>query len=114
MHKKLATISGIVFIFIGVLGFFANPIIGSVGFLRTGILDNLAHIVIGLVLFALPKYAKNLLRGIGIFLITFAVIGFIAGGDFEFFGGLMRMNMALDVTGLIVGLLLFGLSYLRE
>lgn len=112
MHKKFAKIFGLVLLVAGILGFFNNPIIGSTGFFVTGVLDNISHILLAGILFCTAKNTLIVLRAIGIFFLFFAIIGLFSPGEFSAFGGLMRMNMALDVMGLVFGLLFVGVSYL--
>jgi hypothetical protein len=114
MQKTFAKIFGAIFLLIGILGFFNNPIIGPVGILRTGVIDNSIHIVLGIVLLFSGSMARLLIRGIGFLLLVFSVVGFLVPGALELFGGLLRMNNALDITGLIVGLLFVGFSFLGQ
>jgi len=112
MHTTFARIFGVIFILAGIIGFFANPIIGPEGILRTGILDNSTHIILGFVLLFSFSKARIFLRGIGIFLLIFATIGFMTPGEFTLFNGLMRMNTALDIAGTTLGILFVGVSYI--
>ncbi|MBX4198119.1 DUF4383 domain-containing protein [Candidatus Parcubacteria bacterium] len=50
MAKKLAVVFGIVFVLVGVLGFFSNPIVGTDGYFVTDTIHNVVHLLIGIVL----------------------------------------------------------------
>jgi hypothetical protein len=112
MHTRFAKIFGFILLGAGILGFFNNPIIGSTGFFVTGILDNITHGILAGILLVSTSRVVITLRVIGIFFLVFAIIGFSSPGEFSALGGLTRMNMALDVAGLVFGLLFVGVSYL--
>jgi hypothetical protein len=50
MAKKLAVVFGIVFVLVGVLGFFQNPLVGDGKYFHTDTIHNVVHLVIGIVL----------------------------------------------------------------
>jgi len=51
MAKKLAMVFGVVFVIVGLLGFFANPIVGETGIFHTDMIHNIVHLLVGVVLF---------------------------------------------------------------
>lgn len=50
MAKKLSIVLGIVFVLVGLLGFFANPIVGANGFFLTDAIHNVVHLLVGIIL----------------------------------------------------------------
>jgi hypothetical protein len=50
MAKTLAVVFGIVFLIVGALGFFGNPIVGKDAYFVTDAVHNAVHLLIGIVL----------------------------------------------------------------
>ena len=57
--KNAATLFGVVFLIIGVLGYVPNPIVGPTGDLRDQLVHNVIHLVSGIALLAAPMRASD-------------------------------------------------------
>jgi len=91
--KTAAMVLGIVFVIVGALGFFPNPIVGANGIFMTNHLHDWVHVGSGIVLLLgaySPLGAGMALRVVGIIYAIVAVLGFLMGG--MVFG--IAMNMA--------------------
>jgi hypothetical protein len=99
MNAKSAAVSfGVVFLIVGVLGFFHNPIIGPDSYFVANNLHNLFHIGAGIILLV-GAYASAgafgpgmALRFVGAVYAILAVMGFFLPGNLIF--GMIAMNMA--------------------
>ena len=78
MTKKLAKVLGVVFILVGVLGFFSNPIVGAMGFFHANVLHSIVHIALGLILVLCGTEEKSSLwlKIVGIVYLLVAILGF--------------------------------------
>ncbi|KXK08107.1 MAG: hypothetical protein UZ21_OP11001000707 [Microgenomates bacterium OLB22] len=108
----LARLFGIVFLVVGVLGFFMNPLFGV---FETDAMQNSLHIVIGLAGLYLSMQGETgamtygKLFGIGMAVIT--VLGFVLpGGDIL---GLFRVNMADNYLHVVLSVALLYLGFAR-
>ena len=92
--RTAGLILGIIFVVVGVLGFFPNPLISADGLFVVNGAHNLVHIVSGLVILAgVYSFGSALgLKIIGIVYALIAVLGLIMGGDMLL--GMIAMNMA--------------------
>lgn len=114
MAKTFALLFGIVFIVLGVLGFFPNPIVGdSIGALfMADTAHNLVHLVIGLIMAVIalsaPEKSRGTLIFFGVIYIILAVVGFInfgsSGGEGSLWG--IDMNSADSWLHVVLGVLL--------
>jgi hypothetical protein len=81
--KTAAIIIGVVFLAVGILGFFPNPLVSPTGLFAVNTAHNLVHIVSGLVLLA-GAYtglgAALALKVVGIVYAIVAVLGLVSGG----------------------------------
>jgi hypothetical protein len=106
MAKTLSKVFGVVFLVIGVLGFFNDPLLGL---FEVDTVHNIAHIVLGLVLLAAPGVGA--LRGVAVVYLVLAVLGFLmVDGDGELLG-LVHVNAADNWLHLVLAVLLFGASF---
>ena len=77
--KNAALLFGIVFLIVGALGYFANPIVGPTGIFLTNPLHNIIHIASGIVLLlgAYTALGSQLaLRIVGVVYALVAICGF--------------------------------------
>ena len=77
--KNAALLFGIVFLLVGALGYFANPIVGPTGIFLTNPLHNIIHIASGIVLLlgAYTALGSQLaLRIVGVVYALVAICGF--------------------------------------
>lgn len=108
------------FIASGVLGFVPNPVVAPEGVFAVNIWHNLVHVITGMV-FALGTVASDrtgvrIVRGVSLFYIAVAALGFVTSGDMLL--GFIHVNQAdrwlhlgLAVVITIVG---FGLLLNRR
>lgn len=91
----IATMLGIVFLAVGVLGFIPNPIVSDGGYFHVNAAHNFAHLATGAILVASRFYGAPVttIRVIAIVYTVLAVLGFIAP-DAASLGGLVAMNHA--------------------
>lgn len=76
----LAKILGWIFIIVGILGFFPNPIVSWRGVFETDAIHNIVHLISGGVLLAAPSYNSSVmtLRVVGVIYAIITIIGFIS------------------------------------
>lgn len=74
MAKTLSVVLGVVFLAVGALGFFQDPILGR---FDVDLEHNIVHLVTGVILVAVPGAAA--LRALGIVYLVVTVLGFIMG-----------------------------------
>ncbi len=76
----LAKILGGIFIVVGILGFFPNPLVSWRGVFETDVVHNIIHLVSGGILLAAPYYNTSTmaLRVIGVIYAIITIIGFIS------------------------------------
>jgi hypothetical protein len=118
MAKKIAIVSGVFLVLLGVLGFFPNPLAGMDGFFKANQIYNVSRIAFGLILLGVaslePRVASTWLKVLGIVYILRAVLGFLVvpyGG--ELFGGLAT-NAADHLLHFVLGIVLLAAGYLEK
>ncbi len=110
MAKKLAGLFGVVFVLVGILGFFGNPIVGMMGFFETDALHNVVHLLIGVILLLVvvnkPSASSLWLKIVGAVYLLLAILGFltISGGGMLL--GLVTMNGADHYLHLVLGIVI--------
>ncbi len=110
MAKKWAKVLGVVVIIVGVIGFFANPLVGMMGYFHTNTALDIVYIVLGLVLVlcGTDEKAKLWLKIVGIIYVLLAIIGFMMmkGATVASVFGL-QVNGAANWLHLVVGVVMF-------
>jgi hypothetical protein len=110
MAKTLVMVLGVVFVLVGVLGFFNDPVLGL---FEVDTVHNLVHLLSGIAAIALASmgesYAKTYARVFGLVYGLVTVLGFVMGTEDKLLG-LMQMNgndnylhLLLTVVLLFVG-----------
>ncbi|MGJ0502834.1 MAG: DUF4383 domain-containing protein [Methylocystis sp.] len=91
----IATILGVVFVAVGLLGFIPNPLVYEDGFFHVNAAHNFVHLISGALLLVSPYFGVPVLmiRALAIVYTAIAIFGFIAPNVAEL-GGLIAMNMA--------------------
>lgn len=96
MTTKLAAIViGAVFILVGILGFFPNPLVSPTGLFQVNTLHNLVHLISGVVLLAgaYTAFGSGMaLKIVGVVYGAVAVLGLIVGPGMLL--GLIHINAA--------------------
>lgn len=111
--KMVLTVLGIVFVVVGLLGFFNDPVLGI---FEVDGLHNLIHLaagVLALVAVGMGESAMRLYaRVFGAVYLLVGVIGFVMPGDMIL--GLFEANMADDVLHLALGALLLYVGFMMK
>lgn len=106
MARTLSKVLGVVFILVGILGFFQDPILGL---FEVDLVHNLVHLVSGVALVALA--GATALRVVGVVYLLVTVLGFAMGeGDLL---GLMHVNAADNWLHLVLAVALIGASFAK-
>jgi hypothetical protein len=113
--KTAATVFGILFIIVGVLGFVPNPIVSLTGIFQVNDYHNIFHIGAGIVLL-LGAYASAgafgpglALRFVGAVYAILAVLGFLIPGNTIF--DALAMNMADHWLHAVLAVILLLLGF---
>lgn len=113
MTARLAAIVlGIVFVLIGLLGFFNNPVLGL---FAVNPAHNLVHIVSGVVLLAgaYSSLGSSLaLKIIGIVYVIVAILGFVAVGPDGMLLGFIAMNDADKWLHVVLAVVILAAGFL--
>jgi hypothetical protein len=93
--KTAALIIGVVFVLVGILGFFPNPLVSATGLFAVDTAHNLVHIVSGVLILAGAYSGMGAALTLKIFGIVYglvALLGFFMGGPSLL--GLIQVNHA--------------------
>ncbi|GGG04711.1 DUF4383 domain-containing protein [Paenibacillus abyssi] len=105
--RRFAALVGIVFLLIGVLGFFYNHLFGI---FHVDTTHNIIHLVVGVLgIFAASHegYAYRFAQALGIVFMAMAVLGFFIKDLF----GLMHVALAENILHFVVGAIALYLGY---
>lgn len=87
---------GWIFVVVGVLGFFSNPIVGEGAIFHTDLNHNLVHLISGALLlwvaYAAPGRASMVLKVLGVVYLLVLLAGFFMAGDTGSLLGFMEIN----------------------
>ena len=101
---------GVIFLVVGILGFFNNPILGL---FEVNTVHNLIHIVSGIIALAMVSkgeaQAKLFGKVFGIVYALVAVLGFLLPGGDIF--GLMTVNMADNVLHIVLAIVFLWVGF---
>lgn len=97
MNTRIVSLAfGIVFVTVGLLGFYPNPIVSKIGFFATNGLHNLVHILLGIGFIygtlKSPGRESRVLKFFGFGGIAVTALGFLTEGDKLL--GLIHVNQA--------------------
>lgn len=113
MDKTILTILGIVFIAIGLLGFFNDPLLGV---FEVDTLHNIIHILSGILALGAVGMGADAMRTyskvFGVVYGLVAVVGFLMPGDMIL--GLFASNLADDVLHLVLAVIFLYLGFARS
>ncbi len=109
MAKKAVMILGVVFVLVGLLGFFNSPILGIFG---TNLLHNIVHLATGLVLvFAASRSedaAQTSAKVFGVIYALVTILGFVA---MSFMTSLLGLNMSDNILHVVLTAVLLYLGF---
>jgi len=117
MAKKIGLVLGVVFLFIGILGFVGTPIVGAEGILLTNTLLALVYVISGLIFIIVTLKATDSLgvvfKVFGMLYLIVAILGFFVIGDSGtgMILGLIDVNGAGNIFHVILGVLILILSF---
>ena len=111
--KKLATVFGVVFVAVGVLGFVPGITANGnlLGIFEVDLAHNLVHIVTGIIALAAmtsDKYAKLFFQVFGVVYALVTVVGFVQGSTIL---GLFGINLADNILHLVIALAALYLGF---
>jgi hypothetical protein len=111
MAKTVSIILGILFIVIGILGYFNNPILG---YFAVNSQHNLVHILTGFLLLIASmghlRSTSTVLKVFGVIYLLIAVLGFVQVGS----GAILRViaiNAADNWLHLLLGVIMLALGF---
>ncbi len=108
MAKKLAKIFGIVFIVVGLLGFFNNPVLGL---FEVNTAHNVVHLLLGVILlWGAKSNASKVLKWVAIVYFVVALLGFFMASSGGMLLGFIDVNAADNWLHLVLALVLFWAS----
>lgn len=111
MAKSIIMVLGVLFIIIGVLGYFNNPVLGV---FEVDTLQNIFHILSGVVAIAMAaigqRAAKFFAKTLGLIYGLVAILGFILGTE-EKLLGLMQINTADNFLHLLLAVVLLFVGF---
>jgi hypothetical protein len=113
--KTAAVVLGIVFLAVGILGFFPNPLLSPTGLFVVNTAHNLVHLISGAVLLAgayTTLGAALALKIVGAVYALVAVLGLVMGGPMLL--GLMAMNTADHWLHVALALVILAAGFLLE
>ncbi|HEY8212541.1 MAG TPA: DUF4383 domain-containing protein [Methylocystis sp.] len=110
----IATILGVVFVAVGLLGFIPNPLVYEDGFFHVNAAHNFVHLISGALLLVSPYFGVPVLmiRALAIVYTAIAIFGFIAPNVAEL-GGLIAMNMADHWLHAAIAVLLLAIGFTK-
>jgi hypothetical protein len=111
--KLAATILGIVFIAVGILGFIPNPLVSPTGLFAVNTMHNFVHLISGAVLLAGVYSALGsslALKIVGIVYGLVAVIGLVVGPGMLL--GLIHINAADNWLHVLLSLVILAAGFM--
>ena len=118
MAKTLATIFGVVFVLIGLLGFVGNSLVGSGAIFEADTAHNLVHLALGLILLVVALWAPARsvlwLKIIGAIYLFIALLGFVLTPSMGTLLGLISVNGSDNWLHLVFGIALMAAGYLTR
>ncbi|MEX0751509.1 MAG: DUF4383 domain-containing protein [Xanthobacteraceae bacterium] len=113
--KTAAVVLGVVFLAVGILGFFPNPLVSATGLFAVDTAHNVVHIVSGLFLLA-GAYAglgsALALKILGVVYAIVAILGLVAGGDMLL--GIIMINQADNWLHVVLAVVILAAGFLLE
>ena len=112
VQKTFALILGIVLLLVGILGFFANGIVGDNGYFGTNTSQDILHLIAG----AFGVYAGTKGKGkgynatLGWIALVVGVLGFIPGIN-TMLADYLNINNEISVLHVVIGLVSLGVFY---
>ncbi|TLG74077.1 DUF4383 domain-containing protein [Methylocystis sp. B8] len=108
----IATILGVIFVAVGLLGFIPNPLVYDGGFFHVNAAHNFVRLITGALLLLSPYFGVPvvMIRVLAIVYAAVAILGFIAPNVVEL-GGLIAMNVADQWLHAAVAVVLLAIGF---
>lgn len=110
MAKTLALVFGYVFLIVGILGFFSNPIVGQSGIFHTDLNHNIVHLLSGIIFlwvgYAAASKAGTVMKIFGVVYLLVAVLGFVLAPNGGSILGLIDTNVADTYLHVVLGVVI--------
>lgn len=114
MAKSVVMVFGVVFILLGVLGFFNDPILGI---FEVDAVHNVVHLVTGVLALVLASAgepaAKTFAKIFGLVYGLMAILGLVMGTDTELFG-MMEVNTAGNWLNVLFAVVLLYVGFAKS
>lgn len=110
MAKTIVMLLGVVFVIVGILGFFNDPVLGI---FEVDPVHNIVHLLSGIVALAMGRSeagAKTFAKVFGLVYLLVTVLGFIMGTDSKLLG-LMEINGADNILHLLLAVVLLWAGF---
>lgn len=118
MAKKIAVLFGVIFVLVGVLGFFPNPLVGMEGVFETDALHNIVHLLFGIILLVVamkaPGKSALWLKILGAVYLLLALLGFFLISEGGKLLGLVQMNHADHWLHVVLGVVLLVAGFMGK
>lgn len=115
MAKMLITILGVVFIVVGLLGFFNNPILGI---FEVDAMHNVVHLLTGVLALVFASKgngsAKMFAKTFGIIYLLIAVLGFITVPDGGKVLNVIETNMADHILHVVLATIFLVIGFSKD
>jgi general stress protein CsbA len=115
MAKTLAMVFGAVFVFVGILGFVPNPLVGEGALFETNLLHDIVHILFGVILLGaainMPTQSAKWLKIIGVLYLIIAILGFLMASGGGLLLGVVATNDADHWLHIILGIVLVAAGF---
>lgn len=110
----IATILGVIFVAVGLLGFIPNPLVYEGGYFHVNAAHNFVHLITGALLLLSPYFGIPvvMIRVLAIVYVVVAILGFIAPNVVEL-GGLIAMNAADQWLHAAIALVLLAIGFVQ-
>jgi uncharacterized membrane protein HdeD (DUF308 family) len=114
MAKTIVMVLGVVFVIIGVLGFFNDPVLKI---FEVDMVHNIVHILSGLVALAMASMgessAKTYAKVFGVIYLLVTILGFVMGTEEDLLG-LMQINTADNYLHVLLTLVLLYVGFSKS
>ncbi len=115
MAKTLATVFGIIFVLVGLLGFVPNPLVGPGALFEADAWHNLVHLLFGVILlvvaYTMAAKAGMWLKVLGVVYLILAVLGFFTVAENGELLGFVAVNSADHWLHLVLGIVLLVAAF---
>jgi hypothetical protein len=113
MAKTVVMVLGLVFVVVGVLGFFMDPVLGF----EVDMVHNVVHLLSGIIALAMASMgeasAKTYGKVFGLIYALVTILGFVSGTDGKLLG-IMEYNGADNILHLVLAVVLLYVGFSKS